>query len=69
MIGDLVVELVAPDGTAYPLHDRTGSSADDIHTTYTVDASPEAASGTWLLRVKDLAAQDVGYVDGWSLTF
>ncbi|HEX6682814.1 MAG TPA: trypsin-like serine protease, partial [Candidatus Limnocylindrales bacterium] len=30
-IGDLIVSLLAPDGTAYTLHNRTGGSADNIN--------------------------------------
>ncbi|WP_346127697.1 M28 family peptidase [Lentzea roselyniae] len=66
-IGDLLVSLVAPDGTAYPLHNRTGGSADNIDQTYTVDLSSETANGTWRLRVNDNAANDVGRIDSWSL--
>ncbi|MEU1851946.1 M4 family metallopeptidase [Streptomyces sp. NPDC019990] len=69
-IGDLQVQLVAPDGTAYTLKDYgTGGSADDLATTYTVDASSEAANGVWLLRVQDDAARDTGHINGWKLTF
>ncbi|MFJ4471796.1 S8 family peptidase [Streptomyces sp. NPDC089424] len=68
--GDLVVDLVAPDGSTYRLKSASGSdSADDVRTTYTVDASTEAASGTWKLRVQDTAAQDTGRINSWSLTF
>ncbi|MFC9117305.1 M4 family metallopeptidase [Streptomyces sp. NPDC102359] len=67
--GDLVVDLVAPDGTAYRLRNRTGGSADNINETYTVDASSETANGTWRLRVQDTARYDTGYINGWSLTF
>ncbi|MGW4209196.1 M28 family peptidase [Lentzea sp. NPDC004789] len=66
-IGDLTVALIAPDGTSYTLHNRTGGSADDINQTYTVNLSGEAANGTWKLRVRDLAAQDVGRIDSWTL--
>ncbi|MFJ5779344.1 M4 family metallopeptidase [Streptomyces sp. NPDC093094] len=69
-IGDLQVQLVAPDGTAYTLKAYgTGGSSDNINTTYTVNASSEAANGTWLLRVQDNAAIDTGYINSWSLTF
>ncbi|CAL9564594.1 M4 family metallopeptidase [Streptomyces sp. enrichment culture] len=69
-IGDLQVQLVAPDGTAYTLKAYgTGGSADNINTTYTVNASSEVANGTWLLRVQDNAAIDTGYINAWSLTF
>ncbi|GGS14402.1 peptidase M4 [Streptomyces humidus] len=69
-IGDLQVQLVAPDGTAYTLKAYgTGGSADNINTTYTVNASSEVANGVWQLRVQDNAAQDTGYINSWKLTF
>ncbi|GKQ37410.1 S8 family serine peptidase, partial [Streptomyces sp. A012304] len=59
--GDLVVDLIAPDGTAYRLKaSSTSDSADNVVATYTVDASSEVANGTWKLRVQDVAAQDTG---------
>ncbi|MEU2112367.1 M28 family metallopeptidase [Streptomyces sp. NPDC087659] len=68
--GDLVVDLLAPDGTAYRLKNSSGSdSADNVITTYTVNASSETANGTWKLRVQDVASQDTGYIDSWRLTF
>ncbi|WP_069767606.1 S8 family serine peptidase [Streptomyces sp. LUP30] len=68
--GDLVVDLVAPDGTAYRLKAASSSdSADDVITTYSVNASAETANGTWKLRVQDTAAQDTGRLNGWKLTF
>ncbi|MFI6851879.1 S8 family peptidase [Streptomyces sp. NPDC050416] len=69
-IGDLQVQLIAPDGTAYTLKGYgTGGSADDIDTTYTVNASSEAANGTWKLRVSDNARFDTGRIDAWALQF
>ncbi|MFJ3174673.1 M28 family metallopeptidase [Streptomyces roseus] len=67
--GDLVVDLVAPDGTVYNLHNRSGGSADNLVQTYTVNASSEVANGVWNLRVKDGAAQDTGYINSWKITF
>ncbi|WP_405660848.1 M28 family metallopeptidase [Streptomyces sp. NBC_01166] len=68
--GDLVVDLLAPDGTAYRLKNSSGSdSADNVIATYTVNASAEAANGAWKLQVRDVAAQDTGYIDSWGLTF
>ncbi|WP_254549865.1 Xaa-Pro dipeptidyl-peptidase [Catellatospora tritici] len=66
--GDLVVSLVAPDGSSYSLSNRSGGSADDIHQTFTVNLSGETANGTWRLRVQDAAAADVGRIDTWTLT-
>ncbi|MFF3344236.1 S8 family serine peptidase [Streptomyces sp. NPDC002779] len=69
-IGDLQVQLIAPDGTAYTLKAYgTGGSADNINTTYTVNASSEAANGTWKLRVSDNATYDTGRIDAWALQF
>ncbi|MFE5791957.1 M28 family metallopeptidase [Streptomyces sp. NPDC056503] len=67
--GDLVVDLVAPDGTVYNLHNRTGSSADNIQQTFTVNASSEVANGVWKLRAQDTASADTGYINGFKLTF
>ncbi|MBK7205795.1 MAG: M4 family metallopeptidase [Thermomonas sp.] len=66
--GDLVVELVAPDGTVYTLSNRVGGSADNIVKTYTVNLSSEAINGSWKLRAKDRAATDTGYINSWSIT-
>ncbi|GGY25586.1 M28 family metallopeptidase [Streptomyces omiyaensis] len=68
-IGDLVVDLVAPDGSVYNLHNRSGGSADNINQTYTVNASGEVANGAWKLRVQDKAGADTGYINSFKLTF
>ncbi|MFI2369160.1 S8 family peptidase [Streptomyces sp. NPDC018833] len=68
--GDLVIDLIAPDGTVRNLKTSAGSdSADNVLATYTVDASSEIAGGTWKLQVRDVASGDTGYIDSWSLTF
>ncbi|MFB9581542.1 S8 family peptidase [Streptomyces goshikiensis] len=68
-IGDLKVDLVAPDGSVYTLHNRTGGGTADINQVYTVNASSETANGTWKLRVNDNAGGDTGKIDSWSLGF
>ncbi|WP_374775896.1 M4 family metallopeptidase [Streptomyces sp. NBC_01310] len=68
-VGDLRVDLVAPDGTVYNLRNRTGGSADNIVQSFTVNASSEVAAGVWKLRVADLASLDTGKIDSWKLTF
>ncbi|MEV5444492.1 S8 family serine peptidase [Streptomyces sp. NPDC052644] len=68
--GDLVIDLVAPDGTSYRL--KNSSSSDptaNLLTTYTVNASSEVANGTWKLQVSDVGTGDTGYIDSWGLTF
>ena len=67
--GDLVVDLIAPDGSVYNISNRAGGSADNINKTVNINLSGEALNGTWKLRAKDLAASDVGYIDSWSITF
>ncbi|MCA1655279.1 MAG: proprotein convertase P-domain-containing protein [Pseudonocardiaceae bacterium] len=66
--GDLVIDLVAPDGTSYRLKSSSGDSADHVRTTYTVNAASEAANGTWRLRVQDVYRADVGTLDSWRLS-
>ena len=66
-IGDLIVTLIAPDGSTYLLHNRAGGSTDNIDQTYTVNLSSEPANGTWRLRVQDAAGGDIGRIDSWTL--
>ncbi|SCF65528.1 M4 family metallopeptidase [Streptomyces sp. Ncost-T10-10d] len=68
--GDLVIDLVAPDGTLYRLKDSDISdSADDVLATYTVNASKKTANGTWKLKVQDMFRGDSGFIDSWKLNF
>ncbi|MGC0328888.1 serine protease [Streptomyces sp. SAI-170] len=68
--GDLVIDLIAPDGSAYRLKSSSSSdSADNVNTTYTVNASTEVANGTWKLRVQDVYSADTGTLNSWNLTF
>jgi vibriolysin len=67
--GDLKVDLVAPDGSLYNIHNRTGAGTDNINKTVTFNLSSEALNGTWKLRVNDNAAGDTGYINSWSVTF
>ncbi|HTF10833.1 MAG TPA: S8 family peptidase [Asanoa sp.] len=67
--GDLLVELVAPDGTAYRLKSASPyDSADNVNSTYTVNLSGESANGNWKLRANDLFGGDAGYINTWTLT-
>ncbi|MEV0713427.1 S8 family serine peptidase [Asanoa sp. NPDC050611] len=67
--GDLVIDLVAPDGTAFRLKNSSAlDSADNVNATYTVNLSGESANGNWQLRVRDVYSTDTGYINTWSLT-
>ncbi|MEU6757187.1 S8 family peptidase [Streptomyces sp. NPDC046685] len=68
-IGDLKVDLIAPDGTVYTLHNRANGGDDNIVRTFTVDASARVGNGVWKLRVNDGADGDTGKIDSWALQF
>ena len=67
--GDLVIDLVAPDGSMFRLQGSTSDAADNVITTYSVNASAKAANGTWQLKVQDVYRADAGFIDAWSLQF
>ncbi|MFE2561866.1 M4 family metallopeptidase [Streptomyces sp. NPDC059352] len=68
--GDLVIDLVAPDGTPYRLKNSDFYDAvDNLITTYTVNVSGEVANGTWKLKVQDAFSSDTGRINSWKLTF
>ena len=78
-IGDLIVEVTSPGGTTVRLHNRTGSSADNIVGTYglnlTVDGPgslddfiDELSQGDWTLSVSDNQGFDVGTLNEWCVT-
>ncbi|MFC3384273.1 M4 family metallopeptidase [Couchioplanes azureus] len=67
--GDLVIDLVAPDGTAYRLKNSSISDgADNVNATYTANLSAEAGNGAWKLQVRDVYSADTGHLDTWTLT-
>lgn len=68
-LGDLVVDLVAPNGATARLKDSDGwDGANDVVQSWTVEASSVQAAGTWKLRVRDVYGGDTGTIRRWSLT-
>ncbi len=67
--GDLKVDLVAPDGSLYNIHNRTGAGTDNVIKTMPLNLSTELLNGTWKMRVNDNAAGDTGRLNSWSITF
>ena len=65
--GDLMVEIVAPDGTARTLHRYSGEGTDDIVRMYAPDFGGTGIAGDWTLRVGDRAPGDAGTLNGWTL--
>ncbi|MCE9619658.1 MAG: proprotein convertase P-domain-containing protein [Planctomycetes bacterium] len=78
-IGDLYIELRAPNGTTVILHNRTGGTTDNIVTTYDDDGGGTlpfsqlsdldygSSLGVWRLRVSDQATTDTGTLNSWAL--
>ncbi|GAA3752406.1 hypothetical protein GCM10022225_41070 [Plantactinospora mayteni] len=67
--GDLVIDLIAPDGSAYRLKNSSiFDSADNVNATYTVNLSSEPGNGLWRLQVRDVYSGDTGYINAWTLT-
>ncbi len=76
-IRELKVDLVAPNGSVFTLHDRTGPAQlsmlrRNLYKTYEVDASASFANGMWRLRVKDHKLTDAAVfslIDAFGLQF
>jgi subtilisin-like proprotein convertase family protein len=67
--GDLVVSLISPSGTEAVVSNREGGSADNIVATFDLtNFNGQDAVGDWKLKVVDLASQDTGTINSWSLT-
>lgn len=74
-IGDLRVELFSPSGRRAVLHAQSGGNTDNL--TLSLDSNTPSSpllpmvgqpvQGNWVLRVTDLAGQDVGRLKKWSL--
>ncbi|HEY7560220.1 MAG TPA: M36 family metallopeptidase [Candidatus Binatia bacterium] len=73
-IGDLQVSVTTPAGKTAVLHNRSGSSTDNLIKSYSNEGMPslqallgEEAQGDWTLKVADLASQDNGRLRRWGL--
>ena len=67
-IGDLKIDLIAPDGTTRTLHDRKGGTANNIYKTYTLPFGSVPISGVWTLQINDNYDVDSGVLNSWTLT-
>ena len=75
-IGDLIINVVSPEGTTVTLHNRSGGSADNIVGWYPGDLEVdgpgslddfigESAQGDWELWLSDNAGADIGTLNSW----
>ncbi len=78
--GDLIVTLTSPTGVVVSLHNRSGSSSDDIignwPETLVVDGPGDLNDfigslneGDWVLTVSDNVGSDTGTLNSWGLNF
>jgi len=69
--GDLVVQLIAPDGQVATLSNQIGGSIDNIVAAdldlTSLFAPGTVASGQWKLFVRDVAAADVGTINSFTI--
>ncbi len=79
-IGDLTIQLVGPGGQVINLHNRSGSSSDDIVGTYPTTLVVEGPgslddfigtnnAGAWVLAIADHVGSDTGTLNSWGLHF
>jgi len=73
-VGDLRVEMIAPNGQTVSLQNKEGGNADNLQKTWSSTSSGalnslvgNRSSGNWRLRVADLAGADVGKLNKWEL--
>ncbi|MDD5719335.1 MAG: C25 family cysteine peptidase [Candidatus Krumholzibacteria bacterium] len=75
-IGDLILKVTSPNQTSVVLHNRSGSSADNIVGWYPGDLQPvgnldafqgQQMAGVWTFTVQDMAGGDSGTLNAWCL--
>ncbi len=75
-IGDLVIDLIAPDGTTVAIHHNTGAGADNILGWYPSEITPSSpltalvgtqVAGPWTLHLHDVGNFDFGPLNEWCL--
>ena len=67
-IGDLKIDIIAPDGTSITLHDNSGGSTDNIDQPYAPSFGSIPISGVWTLQIHDNYDADPGVLNSWTLT-
>ncbi|MEO6364559.1 MAG: M4 family metallopeptidase [Luteimonas sp.] len=69
-IGLLKLDLVAPDGTIYNIHNRTNAGTRNLTKTMSIDLSSEPRNGTWTVRGEtEYDGFSIGYINSWNITF
>jgi hypothetical protein len=68
-ISDLIVSLISPSGAEMIVHNQAGGGADDLIFTDRIisGVTDEPLTGTWKLKVADVAQADVGEITSWGM--
>lgn len=73
-IGDLQLDLISPAGVTSRLHNNAGAFRHDIKRAFDLDSTPELqrmqgqpVKGDWMLRILDIAPEDEGRLNNWSI--
>ena len=67
--GDLLVDLIAPTGEVFRLHNGAGGSQHDLVLTDVEVATNLERNGQWTLFVVDRYARDTGTIESFELAF
>ena len=66
--GDLIVQLIHPDGAVATLQEREGRGEDDLRADFElIDFNQKVAEGQWNLKVSDRAQADTGSLESWNI--
>ena len=70
-IGDLSIQVIAPDGKSIVVHSRAGARTVNLKKSYDVTSTLGSVSsaGVYKMIIKDLAAQDIGTLKSWAVEF
>lgn len=69
-VGDLIITLQPPKGSALTLWNRSGKGANNVILNQSLTSTSKInPNGIWTLTVQDKAADDTGTLNGWSLEF
>ncbi|RSM70380.1 hypothetical protein DMB66_09120 [Actinoplanes sp. ATCC 53533] len=67
--GSLVVSLISPKGTKYPLKQADkGDKTANLEQKYTINVSGAPRNGNWTLQVTDTYGTTTGILDNWRLS-
>lgn len=67
--GDLILQLMKPNGEEILLRSREGGYTKNIKKTFTIDLGTQDVNGLWALHVSDVVSYAEGTLNSWSISF